>query len=446
MGGGGSGSGRSLLERVGGPPGRHNGHPRGRDDIQARIDNITGSPDPNMMMANFPNGIPPGMDMNAINMGMAQANPMMLQEMMMNQMAMMAQMASTMGIVPGGFPMQGGMPQDMGMFNGGMNGFPQQPNGGPGGRGRGIGRGRGGSRGGRGGGGAHVNGHANEAAGNEAIAAQSASVAAPTPTAPNPAQIAAAAQRPGFVPPERPQSPSLCKFSTKCTNALCRWSHPSPVATAESGVVLSTEACEKGKDCVDKDCVKSHVSPAVNLPRKFQPIYSTFTNKSTHDLLLASEQHNTPAQAPTSSTPHVHAQPANTIPCRFGAGCTKPPGTCTFSHPPRHQAQAQAQTQAVACRFGAGCTRATCPFQHPPGRVLPSTFHRGLSDTAPVVATGAPSQHRSLKFNNNSKEAVEEKLKKLEAQKAEAQKAVAEAEAAGKNSKEEAKPTQAIAA
>jgi nuclear polyadenylated RNA-binding protein NAB2 len=42
---------------------------------------------------------------------------------------------------------------------------------------------------------------------------------------------------------------------------------------------------------------------------------------------------------------------------------------------------------------------------------------------------GAPSQHRSVKFNN-SKEAVQDKLAKLEAKKAEAEKAVAEAEAA----------------
>ena len=65
-----------------------------------------------------------------------------------------------------------------------------------------------------------------------------------------------------------------------------------------------------------------------------------------------------------------------------------------------------------------------------------------------MSTAGAASQHRSVKFNtnSNSKEAVEEKLKKLEAQKAEAQKAVAEAKAAGKNSKEEAKPAQAIAA
>ena len=117
-------------------------------------------------------------------------------------------------------------------------------------------------------------------AGNEVIVAQPTSIIAPTPTAPTPAQNAPPAQRPGFIPPERPQSPTLCKFSTKCTNALCRWSHPSPVATAESGVVLSTEACEKGKNCADKDCVKSHVSPAVNLPRKFQPIYLPYSSKS----------------------------------------------------------------------------------------------------------------------------------------------------------------------
>ena len=69
--------------------------------------------------------------------------------------------------------------------------------------------------------------------------------------------------------------------------------------------------------------------------------------------------------------------------------------------------------------------------------MLPTTFHRGLSTTSPVVSVqtpeagsmGAPSQHRSVKFNN-TKGAVEDKLAKLEAKKAEAEKAVAEAEAA----------------
>jgi hypothetical protein len=82
---------------------------------------------------------------------------------------------------------------------------------------------------------------------------------APPSVSPSPASQA----RPGFVPPERPQSPTLCKFGLKCTNAVCRYSHPSPVATPESGVVLSNDPCEKGINCTDADCVKGHVSPAV---------------------------------------------------------------------------------------------------------------------------------------------------------------------------------------
>ena len=104
------------------------------------------------------NGVGGGMDMNAMGLN-SMANPLMFQEMMMNQMALMAQMASSMGMLgnpaatqyPGGpgFPMQGVMPGDMGMFpGGGMNGFvgPSQqqisgPNNGTrGGRGMGIGK------------------------------------------------------------------------------------------------------------------------------------------------------------------------------------------------------------------------------------------------------------------------------------------------------------------
>ncbi|RXW14748.1 hypothetical protein EST38_g11101, partial [Candolleomyces aberdarensis] len=132
---------RSLLDRVGGAPqNRPNGHQR--DEIQRRIDSVTGGgADPGMMI---PPGFPvmPGMDpMAAANM----MNPMMLQEMMMNQMAMMAQMASSMGILnaatgqfnPQAFPGPNGMPPEMNMAqNGGMNN-PQGGHGaGPGGRGR----------------------------------------------------------------------------------------------------------------------------------------------------------------------------------------------------------------------------------------------------------------------------------------------------------------------
>jgi hypothetical protein len=302
-------SSRSLLDRVGGPAGpirngsnNPNGFPH--DDIQARIDNIVNSsPDPNMMMAGgFPGmgvgGVGmPGMDMNAMaTAGMA--NPLMLQEMMMNQMAMMAQMASSMGMInPAtgqfggqGFPMQGVMPGDVGTFGGGgMNGFQGSPQMGGNAGINGSGRGRGSGRGGRGMGrrGGQPSSSAPKSSEtqttNEPVApSQTLQIATPIPTsavaataAPSTASVLSAAsaasqepqQRTGFVLPERPQSPTLCKFGLKCINAHCRYSHPSPVATAESGVVLSNEACDKGKDCKDKDCVKAHVSPAVLNPQ-----------------------------------------------------------------------------------------------------------------------------------------------------------------------------------
>ncbi|KDR75697.1 hypothetical protein GALMADRAFT_121885 [Galerina marginata CBS 339.88] len=431
---------RSLLDRVGGPAGRG---PKNfqRDDIQARIDNIVGnSPDPNMMM---PPGFPGmGMDMSAMAANMA--NPLMLQEMMMNQMALMAQMASTMGIInPAtgqfggqGFPMQGIMPGDMGMFQNNMNnGFPQQQ---PGGNGpmNGVGRGHGGARGvrgtGRGRGSTPGGSERPTGAGktpgasvNEVPAAQSSPpVIAPTPISPSPSTSALSATAraaapptktlPTYVIPERPQSPTLCKFGLKCTNAHCRYSHPSPVATAESGVVLSNEACEKGKNCRDKDCIKAHVSPAVLNPQA---------------------EHAVPkATVPTPQTHHA------AVTCRFGAACTRP--GCTYSHPPR-----QTQTQfGTACRFGAACTRAQCAFQHPEGRVLPSTFHRGLSATGPVVSVQTPeagsmggsSQHRTMKFNNsnvNMKDKLEKQMKEIQERKSEAEQAVKDAEAAAANSK-----------
>ncbi|KAI6111970.1 hypothetical protein EDD16DRAFT_1694007 [Pisolithus croceorrhizus] len=408
-------AGRSLLDRVGGRNG--NASFARNDEIQARIDAVTNgsAPDPAMMMP-FQNG----MEM-VMNPG-----PLMLQEMMMNQMALMAQMATSMGMLNpatgqmmsanGGFPVQQG---DMSMFAGGMNGHTFGQN-------AGSSRGRGGAtRGGRGrssGRGGHVGSSPAPPAISEAQletgtpihetpspAPIAAPVPVPAPSAPSvpPTPATPQSQRIPYALPERPLSPTLCKFGTKCTNSQCRFSHPSPVATAESGVVLSTEACEKGMQCNDKDCIKSHVSPAVNNPAAEPP-------------------------KPVATTP-VHANPSpshphpSTIPCRFGSTCTRP--GCLFSHPrPQHAQQ---------CRFGTACTRATCSYQHPEGRVLPSTFHRGLGAHAPVVnvttppagSIGVPSPHRSVTFNKatgNVKEKLEKQIKEIEAQK----KAVADAEAA----------------
>ncbi|GJE91411.1 hypothetical protein PsYK624_075610 [Phanerochaete sordida] len=437
------GGSRSLLERMGSSS--RNGH-YAKDDIQARIDSITAqNPEMGMLMNGAPQGFPmngiPGMDMAAMQM----QNPMMLQEMMMNQMSLMAQMAGAMGILnPAamGFPMQPGM--DMNMM-GGMNG--QQ---GMGERGRGRGRGRGGMRGGHNGRGGHTPAPSSSTPDiappaptqvMEQMVAPSAAAPAPFIAAPTPVaatQIASSTSqgRPGLVPPERPQSPTLCKFGVKCVNPVCRWSHPSPVATPESGVVLSTEPCENGKNCKDKDCIKSHVSPAAlkGTGEQLNPKAPAFTPGAAH-----------------SPAPSHQSQ----IPCRFGAACTRP--NCTFLHP--HQKPATSIQQP--CRFGTACTRATCPYQHPEGRVLPTTFHRGLSASGGLTNVSstegsAQSHNKSVTFNNTGKAAangagqsaaeLEKKVKELEEKKAQAQQAVSEAQAKAAKKDDGSKPPVTISA
>lgn len=140
--------------------------------------------------------------------------------------------------------------------------------------------------------------------------------------------------------------------------------------------------------------------------------------------------------APTASPVTTTGPPQHTVQCRFGGACTRP--NCPYQHPPKINHFAQ------QCRFGASCTRATCPYQHPEGRVLPSTFHRGLTTSAPLVnvqapetgSMGAPSHHRSVTFNKPQD--VKEKLKDIEKQKEMAKKAIDEAKAAA-GKKEESK-------
>jgi hypothetical protein len=255
---------RSLLERVGGRAPSGGVH----DLVQARIDSIVGASPDSMMIPGTTGPFSSDMNMKA----MQQWNPMLLQEMMMNQMALM----TAMGMVnPGAFGM--GAPTPGGM----MDGFQGQGHmlGGNAGRGRG----RGASGGSRRGGGMNVShlhptgsqqtdattlttlsqdgsanappsnvSHSNVSVPDSAVAqSTTTAIAAPTPA------------HPSAVPMiERPISPTLCKFGMKCTNGWCRYSHPSPVATPESGVVLSNEPCEMGRACTDPDCVRGHVSPA----------------------------------------------------------------------------------------------------------------------------------------------------------------------------------------
>ncbi len=252
---------RSLLERVGSTPAYQ--HPNGHiqhqppfDPIQSQIDAVTRGA--MVMNPNAQAFIPGQGPMNGIN---NLANPMAIQEMLSTQMAMMTQMAMQLGVNPMGVPMNP------------ANGFtgpvqaPLQMNSGFGGRGRG----RGGFRGGRPGP-PQLSGHR----GNPDTQAQD-SVADTTPTAltqtsPDAAPIAAPTSKSPTVPapaavapqnaqyPERPGTPTLCKFGVNCTHPTCRYSHPSPAATAESGLVLSKEPCGNGVKCEDKDCTKAHPS------------------------------------------------------------------------------------------------------------------------------------------------------------------------------------------
>lgn len=152
---------------------------------------------------------------------------------------------------------------------------------------------------------------------------------------------------------------------------------------------------------------------------------------------------------PNHYTPPPSHHPApHQVPCRFGNGCTRP--NCPYQHPHRQGAQ--------ACRFGAACTRATCTFQHPEGRVLPNSFHRGLSATGGLSTVanpetgsiGQPSPHKSVTFNRsasgtgNATKAteLEKKIKEME----EMKNKVAQAEAAAASKKQEENKPVSISA
>ncbi|KAH9942191.1 uncharacterized protein BXZ73DRAFT_74493 [Epithele typhae] len=386
---------RSLLDRMG--PRGHGPQFNPHDDVQARIDSITNGPvDPSMMMMNgFPMNGMPGMDMGAMSM----ANPMMLQELMMSQMAMMSQIAGAMGIMnpangqfmgPNGFPMQPGM-GDMNGFNGnGMNGG-IGPSGNERGRGEeGVvhswcGRGRG--------------GHHGQPNNSENI---SSAEATPAPNGSHPPRLhhkqslRPQSQRRHHHPLHFDwlRSPWLrCPRTSAITHTLqvCYEVHKSalpilsslPYRYAESGIVLSTDACEKGKACKDKDCIKSHVSPAVINPNAEPP-------------------------KPLAFTPPVAAP-----------------------HP--------------KMLFLAGTVQLAHAQVHPEGRVLPGQFHRGLA-TAPGTGADSPHKTVTFKRPDGtptSAAELEKQVKEMEARKNEAEKAIAQAQ---NGKKEEGAPAVPISA
>lgn len=181
---------------------------------------------------------------------------------------------------------------------------------------------------------------------------------------------------------------------------------------------------------------------------KVDLVYIFLLDQFTHSSLAALEQLKPVAAViPPPSTTHSQ------IPCKFGPACTRvASGNCPYYHPAR---PSHPKTHSIQpCRFGTACTRAACPFQHPEGRVLPSTFHRGLSTTGPIInvptpetgSMNAPSPHKSVTFNKSSSSTgagtaaeLEKKLKEMEEKKSQAEKAVAQAEAAAGKKDESSK-------
>ncbi|KIO29085.1 hypothetical protein M407DRAFT_242772 [Tulasnella calospora MUT 4182] len=347
-----------LLDRVGPRQNQPGGpHDRNPHHPQQPMNNMVPQ---QPMMPPMPPGFPPGgMDPATLAMMQQQGfNPAMMGFSPEIGAAMMAiqqfgQLAMQMGMVPGGMGMGGGMQGPPQAFNnnGPQNGSFQSND-----RGRKNGPGFGGAGKPKSAAEANSSQPGPQGRGQQPSTSSGPAIVAPTPVSAPPAQT---------IPniPTRPLSPTLCKFVTNCTNPTCRYSHPSPVATIESGVVLSTEACEKGLDCVDKDCTKAHVSKAAKNPPKVVPAPS--------------------APAPSTSS-------ANQIPCKFDPHCTR--AGCPYYHASKQKAKHPGSSTTM-CRFGTACTRADCSFAHPPGRVLPSQFAKGLNPKATsFVATPKPNK------------------------------------------------------
>ncbi|GAA5908374.1 uncharacterized protein JCM6883_004370 [Sporobolomyces salmoneus] len=156
---------------------------------------------------------------------------------------------------------------------------------------------------------------------------------------------------PPVVLPKKPELEAICKHGVECTKPQCGYSHPSPVATKESGLVLSSEACEKQLACEDPDCPKSHVSKA----------------QKTVSSSASSPSLPTPAPVATSSSSAPVSDPstipgAGSKPCKFGSACSRP--GCVFMHP--WDVRGDPNGGTVPCRYGAACTRSDCHFSHPP--------------------------------------------------------------------------------
>ncbi|KAM0793317.1 hypothetical protein ACM66B_000775 [Microbotryomycetes sp. NB124-2] len=176
----------------------------------------------------------------------------------------------------------------------------------------------------------------------------------PNASAPAPA-------RAPVVLPTKPTDETICTYGIKCGKPQCQLSHPSPVATEESGLVLSSEACPKQLDCDDKDCPKSHVSPAQKAESTRE---RTSVNAKGETTFVPPPKVAAPPVADPTTIPGAGERP-----CKFGGACTRP--NCVFVHPWDSRGDPANAGGKVPCYFGANCTRPDCRYGHPPERPSP---------------------------------------------------------------------------
>ncbi|GAA5825972.1 hypothetical protein JCM5353_003476 [Sporobolomyces roseus] len=173
--------------------------------------------------------------------------------------------------------------------------------------------------------------------------------------------------KPPVVLPKKPELEAICKHGVECTKPTCGFSHPSPVATKESGLVLSSEACDKQLSCQDLDCPKSHVSPSQ------KNASSSSSSTIAASAPLSSSSVSAPAPPVTSSAADPTSIPgAGTKPCKFGSSCTRT--GCVFMHP--WDVRGDPNGGTVPCRYGSACTRSDCHFSHPPKHAQQQQYQR----------------------------------------------------------------------